>query len=218
MNMQGMMQGAIFDMDGTLLDSMPVWDTLSEAYLLGKDIRPPVDLYEIIRPLSVTKTAEYFRAQLGLTLSTEEIVGEINGSIADKYIHEVLLKPYVREYLQQLKEAGVRMCVATATAKPLAVAALTRTGILPYFDFVLTCPEAGLHKDTPAFFQQALVRLQTPREETVVFEDALYAMRSAKAAGLYVVGVSDPSASVLEKEIRRTADQYIQGFEELIGV
>lgn len=202
------MKGAIFDMDGTLLDSMPVWDTLASDYLWSQGIEPPEDIREIMRPLSLAQTARYFRETLGMRAGEEEIIADINGMIAHQYTDVVPLKAGVKPYLERLSHLGVHMCVATATDKALATAALERNGVLGYFEFVLSCGETGGGKDSPDFFTAALEKLGTDKDKTVVYEDALYAVKSAKQAGLYVVGVNDISAAADAEKISRAADEY----------
>jgi HAD superfamily hydrolase (TIGR01509 family) len=208
------MTGAIFDLDGTLLDSMAVWDSFGAEYLQSKDLVPPENLYQILKPMSLMQAVNYFKKIFRLTDTAEEMIQQFNDIIADKYKYQVTLKPNVEAFLENLKNRNVKMCVATATDRPQAEAALKNLGIDPYFSFILTCTEVGSGKVQPEIFEQALQQLGTKKEETIVFEDALHAIITAKEAGFRVIGVHDPSAKEDAEQIKRIADDYIYSFSE----
>jgi thiamine-phosphate pyrophosphorylase len=208
------MTGAIFDLDGTLLDSMAIWDNFGADYLQARGIVPPADLNQTLKPMSLLQAVDYFKKIFLLTDTAEEMMRQFSDQIEKKYAAEVKLKPHVAEFLADLKSRNVRMCVATATDRRQAEAALKNLGILPYFSFILSCTDAGLGKDQPEFFMQALERLGTEKNQTVVFEDALHAVITAKQAGFRVVGVEDFSAGDDTEQIRKTADYYIRDFSE----
>lgn len=136
----------------------------------------------------------------------------VNARIEAFYRKTAPAKEGVRDFLHALRQSGVKMCVATATDRPLAEAALRRTGLLSYFSFLLTCTEAGFGKDSPDIFVLAQKKLGTPREQTVVFEDALYAMQTAKRAGFPVAAVYDASSQADQEQIRQLADVYMPLF------
>lgn len=207
-------KGAIFDLDGTLIDSMPVWRNLGRDYLLSQGVCPPENIREILKPMSLLQAAAYFQSEFKIMLTTEEIIEGFNALAERQYRECVPLKPHVLELLRVLDEAGVKLCVATANSRSLAEAALCRLGVLRYFDFILTCSEAGSGKDDPAVFLQALEKLGTSMEETILFEDALHAVTTAKKAGFNVSGVFDASAACDVEAIRETADFYMNSFEE----
>ncbi len=208
------LKGAIFDLDGVLLDSMPFWDNLGAEYLKLKGYAPPDNLNEILKTMSLAQSASYFKEQYGIPKNTDEIIKEIIRLIESQYRLEVPLKPFVARFLDMLYEKNIKMCVATATDYDLAKAALKRLGVDHYFEFILTCSQAGTGKDNPEFFLKVLELLGTPKSETMVFEDALHAIKSAKKAGLIVTGVYDQSAVEDLEEIKATADVYINTFEE----
>lgn len=210
--------GAIFDMDGTLLDSMHIWENIGEDILSTLDITPRGDLREQLRPLSLTQAAEYLIAEYGVQYPVAHIIELVNGSLEHQYREVVLPKPGAPELLEELRACGVPMCVATATVRHLAVAALARTGLLPYFEAVFTCPEVGEGKDSPAIFLQALDCLGTEKESTPVFEDALFAIETAKKAGFPVVAVYDASAAAQQAEIRALADVYAFDYGCMAGM
>jgi HAD superfamily hydrolase (TIGR01509 family) len=207
-------KGAIFDLDGTLLDSMPVWANLGRDYLLSQGVRPPADISGILKPMSLLQAAVYFQTEFNLPLTAEEMICGFNALIERQYRESVQLKPHALPFLKSLSEAGVRLCVVTANDRPLTEAALLRLGVLQYFDFILTCTEAGSGKDEPHIFLQAVGMLGTPKEETILFEDALHAVATAKNAGLDVCGVFDASSAGDAKAIREIADYYIDSFED----
>ena len=197
---------AIFDMDGTVLDSMPVWDTLGEDYLrsLGRPVPP--GLRGVLAPLSMQQTASYGPA--------ERIIDEINALVADFYRNTAPAKPGAAELLSCLRARGVRLALATATDRPLAEAALRRTGLLPYFSCLLTCSEVGAGKDRPDIYFAALAALSAKREETLVFEDAVHAIETAKAAGFAVAAVRDASMAAQAPRIRALADLYLDALSD----
>ena len=205
-------KGAIFDLDGTLLDSMAIWDTVAVDYLRGQGITPNADIYEAVRSMSIQQVCEQFCSVYGVRLNQEQIALGINGMVEDFYFNRAPLKPGVREALDRLGARGVALCVATATDRYLVEAALRRTGILPCFGRIFTCTEVGYGKDVPDIFLRALDFLGTSPEETVVFEDALYAVRTAKAAGFRVVALRDPSADKNRRKIMKLADAYYTSF------
>ncbi len=208
------MTGAIFDLDGTLLDSMAIWDNFGADYLQARDIVPPADLNQTLKPMSLLQAVDYFKEIFRLTDTAEEMMRQFSDQIEKKYAAEVKLKPHVAEFLADLKSRNVRMCVATATDRRQAEAALKNLGILHYFSFILSCTDAGSGKDRPEIFEQALERLGTEKRQTVVFEDALHAVMTAKQAGFRVVGVEDFSAGDDAEQIKKTADYYIRDFSE----
>lgn len=210
--MSGSLKGAIFDMDGTLLDSMTAWDGVGEAFLQSQGIALPDGLGRILAPLSFLQTARYFQS-LGVSLDEETILARLNGCVEQKYRESLPLKPGARKLVEWLFRKGMRLCVATATDPSLAKAALARTGLLPFLSFVLSCKEAGCPKDQPAFYERAAAMLGTTKEETLVFEDALYCVKSAKAAGFRVVGVFDPSEPQAD-EVKNQADGYLSSLEQ----
>lgn len=203
---------AIFDFDGTLFDSMPVWDGVGEIYLrsLGKEPKP--GMREDIRALSLDQSARYFQKEYDLTLSTEQIITGVNHIIEDFYIYEVLPKPGVREFLEQLKDAQIPMGIVTACDRFLIEAALDRCGMKHYFAKIFTCDEVGHGKDEPVIFQKAMEYFGAERSTTVVFEDAVHAVSTAKADGFTVAAVFDNSEK-RQNEIRNLSDCYISNFE-----
>lgn len=209
------LDGAIFDLDGTLLDSMHIWDTIGEDYLISLGIQPHENLNETFKTMSLRQAAQYYQSEYNVTLSIDEIMDGVNRMIEHYYMHDVKAKDGVKELLGRLGDKGVKMCVATATDLYLAETALQRNGILDCFSKIFTCTEVGFGKDSPQIYTQALAHINTSKQNTVVFEDALYAVKTAKEAGFYVVGVYDRSEAKHSGEIKKRSDIYIQSFEEM---
>ena len=206
-----MIEGAIFDMDGTLLDSMGVWDTLASDYLRSLGYSPRAGLDREVAVMSVEMAAEYFLREYGVPLETHEIVAGINGMLADYYRHTAPLKRGARQFLERLRSSGARLCVATATDAELAEAALGRTGVREYFSAVLTCAEVGKPKTEPEIYRAAFARLGTQKRKTAVFEDALHALDTARRDGFLCVGVYDEHEP-RRAELEALADAYIEDF------
>jgi len=207
-------KAAIFDLDGTLLDSMPFWDNLGLEYLRKKGINPPENINKILKTMTLAQSVEYFKKEYLIPGSEDEIVKEMVGMIEDHYRYKIPLKAAALSFLDMLYKNHVKMCIATATERELAKAALERLGASKYFDFILTCPEMGMGKNTPDFFMKALELLNTSKHETIVFEDALHAIKSAKSAGLCVAAIYDKSSCEDEEEIKNIADFYLNSFED----
>lgn len=208
-------KGAIFDLDGTLIDSMPLWRNLGARYLRLKGLTDiPQDLDERLKTMSFSQAAHYFQCEYGINETEMEIIDGVNRLIMQGYREEVPLKAFVRPFLEKLKENGVKMCIATATEKPLALAALRRLDIEAYFSDIITCSEIGLGKDQPDFFPKALESLGTPVQDTVVFEDSLHAALSAKNAGFIVVGVFDESGRKDKEKMKAFVHCYLDSFDQ----
>ncbi|MBK5243682.1 MAG: HAD family phosphatase [Eubacteriaceae bacterium] len=207
-------KGAIFDFDGTLLDSMGIWLDLGERYLKWKGLTPASNLYEHLKSLSLLEAAQYFQKEYGLLISEKTIIGEINTLMENDYRNTLLLKDSAEGFLRKLKNAKVKMVIATAIERPLVEAALNRLKIADYFCGIITCSEAGFGKDSPKIFSKALELLDTSKNETVVFEDALHAIQTAKSVGFLVAAVYDKSAEIDEEEIKSAADWYLNSFDE----
>ena len=207
-------RGAIFDVDGTLLDSMFIWDTIGETYLRSIGYQPKENLNETFKNMSLRQAARYYQTEYGVTQSIDEIMDGVNAMLERYYRFEVPLKPGAAELLERLRQSGVRLCIATATDRHLVEAALDRCGVLSCFGEIFTCNEVGHGKDEPDIFEAALRFLGTRREETLVFDDALYAVRTAKEAGFPVAAVYD-SHEKNQEGLRALADFYIEDFSQV---
>ena len=206
-----MIKGAIFDVDGTILDSMYVWDTIGEDYLRSLGKEPRENLKEIFKTFSVEQAANYYRDNYGVTLSVGEIIDGVNKILEQYYIEIVQPKEGIKEFLEKLKAKGVKMCIATVTDKHLVETALLRIGIRDYFSEILTCASVGQGKEKPRIYREAQKHLKTAKSETVVFEDALYALKTAKTEGFITTGVLDAHEENQE-ELKRIADYYINNY------
>ena len=210
-----MIKGAIFDLDGTLLDSMFIWDTIGEEYLRSLGKAPHEDLKETFMTLTLEEAAEYYREHYGVTLSVKGIVDGVNAMVEQTYRTKVTLKPGISEYLAWLKENGVRMCVATVTDRYLVEETLDRLGVRHYFSEIFTCAEVGFGKDKPVIYQKALEHLGTEKSDTYVFEDMLFALNTAKTDGFPTVGVYDRHEAH-QDELKGLSDYYVLDFTDPI--
>ena len=209
-----MLKGAIFDFDGTLFDSMFIWDTAGEVYLRSIGIEPREDLQKVLKPMSLLQSAQYIRERYEISLTIEEIMNGVNRTVEDFYFHTVEPKPGVIGFLEELHRRNIKMCIATATDRYQVEAALQRCKMRHFFSEIFTCTEVGSGKDRPDIFRKAMEHLQTDRRTTAVVEDAYHAVYTAKQDGFYVVGVHDSHES-RQQELLHLADVYLSDYFDL---
>lgn len=209
-----MIQGIIFDFDGTLFDSMFIWDIAGEVYLRSIGKEPEDDLQKILKPMSLLQSAEYIREKYHIPLSTEEIMDGVNRTVEGFYFYTVEPKPGVFDFLEELYRRNIRMCIATATDRCQVEAALQRCGMSHFFSEIFTCTEVGSGKDSPDIFRKAMKHLQTNYSTTAVIEDAYHAIHTAKQDGFMVVGVYDSHES-RQQELLSLADVFLFGYFDL---
>lgn len=206
---------AIFDMDGTVIDSMPIWDDLSYNFLTARGVTPKPDLREKVSTMFLKESSQYVVDEYKLDCTAEDVLAFMHEQINDFYINTVPPKEDIKPFLEKLKAAGVKMCIATATERRLAIPALEHNGMLEYFDEIFTCAELGESKRNPLIFEKALEFLGTKKEETFVFEDSFHAVETAAKAGFPVAAVYDKSAAHKEKEIRELSKVFFYKYSEL---
>lgn len=207
-----MIQGAIFDCDGTLFDSMYLYRNFVTRYLTGRGLVPESGIEETVRYMSLLEAAEYIRGVYRLPQSPEEIIADCNRMLEQAYFHEIPVRDGVAELLAQLHNRDVPMCIATATDRYLVEGALQRAGIDRYFCGIVTCGEAGAGKEQPNVFLQARKILNTPPTSTWVFEDARHAVLTAKKYGFPVCAVWDADEADHADEIEKQSDIYLKSF------
>lgn len=207
-------KGAVFDADGTLFDSMGLWDQAGEIYLRRKGITPGEDIKEQLETMSMEESAEYFRSSYGIKLERDEIIDEFNTMIYECYKNEIRIKPGVLQVLEDLKSRNVRMCIATSTDRSLIEAALKNNKIGEYFTSLLTCTEAGAGKRNPRIYELTMGILGTKKEETLVLEDAYFAAETAKNAGFLLAVIRDFYSEKDRKKLLKLADIYLENWEE----
>ncbi len=215
MNKLNYIKGAIFDLDGTLLDSMFIWNEVGYKFLAMKNIQVPEGTDKQFTQMSLQQAAEYYIEHFDSTATVNGIINEINSLIEDFYFKEALKKEGVKEFLEFLKNKDVKMCVATATDKYMVEKALERNGLLHYFSEIYTCNDVGSSKDEPLIYDIALKHLGTKKENTFVFEDALYAIKTARKADFNVVGIFDVSEFEKPEEVKAHCNYYINNYEEI---
>lgn len=209
-----MIQGVIFDFDGTLFDSMFIWDTAGEVYLRSIGKEPEANLQKVLKPMSLLQSAQYIREKYDIPLSVEEIMDGVNRTVEGFYFHTVEPKPGVIDFLEELHRRNIKMCIATATDRYQVEAALQRCKMRYFFSEIFTCTEVGSGKDRPDIFRKAMEHLQTDRSNTAVVEDAYHAAFTAKQDGFLVAGVYDSHES-RQQELLQIADVFLPDYLHL---
>ncbi len=201
-------RGAIFDMDGTLTDSMQVWSTIGSDFIKSLGMVPADDIDRRFTSMSSYEAVEFMKREYNIPGSQEEIAEQINLIVEKSYLEKVPLKEGTLDFLRYLDEKNIPMCVATATDEYLAEASLTRLGIRKYFKGILTSRSVGVGKTEPKIFLEAARLLGTEPSETAVFEDSVVAIRTANAAGFITAAVADESFAYARNEIKEIATMW----------
>jgi len=190
-----MPSGAIIDLDGTLLDSLPFWDRLNIDYLHSKGKVAEPGLHLVLKDMEIDAGSAYLKEHYGLSEDTDTIASEIFAMIRHVYTDEAPLFPGAAEFLQSLHATGTRLALFTSTEQSLAEAALARHHVLDLFTCVISTVASDLDKHSPESFLRVLERLGADLHRTVVYDDATYALEAAKKAGLRTVGVRTEGTS-----------------------
>ncbi|MBQ8510876.1 MAG: HAD-IA family hydrolase [Clostridia bacterium] len=209
------MQTYLFDFDGTLVDSMPAFVSVMLRILDEHNIKYGDDIVKIITPLGYIHTAKYFR-ELGVDKTEEEIIGLMYSYAIDQYANHITEKPHVIDTLRTLHARGCSLNVLTASPHIMLDPCLKRMGIFDLFDHVWSCEDFGTTKTDPAIYRMAAERIGAPVGDILFLDDNLNADKTAKAAGMRVVGVYDDSSRDYAEEMRAVCDRYIINFGELL--
>ena len=193
----------IFDLDGTLIDSMPVWDNIGYDFLLSKGINPPDNLSERLKTMSFEEAALYFINELKLNMSVPDIIKGVTETSADKYRYDIPLKKYVFEFLKKSADENKRMCILTASEEYYVIQLLKRLNIDKYFKKLITCTSISMSKSSFEIYQKAADIMGFEKEKTAVFEDAYHGIINSKKAGFYTVGVYDSNEKENMDEIKK---------------
>ena len=208
-------KAVIFDLDGTVVDSMWMWEAIDIEYLGRYGIPLPPDLQKRISGMSFRDTAVFFKETFGIPDSLEKIKSDWNEMAMDKYCHEVPLKPGVLDFLKKLKERGIKTGIATSNSKELAMAVLEALGLMPYFDEIHMSCEVKTGKPAPDIYLLVAECLGVTPEQCLVFEDISEGIQAGKAAGMKVCGVEDAFSADYREEKKQLANYYITHYDEV---
>lgn len=212
-------KGAIFDMDGTLLDSMPVWHRLTQNYLKQFNVHITDEDFAACEGFSQPEVADYFLARHPeLPLTRETMLGGMDALITSRYESIAVPKDGVLDFLERMRRQGVKMAIATLTARRHAEKALLDRDMMQYFEFMLTIEDIGVSKREPDIYLAAAERLGLAPADCMVFEDAPYAGVTAHRAGFQLCGLAEPAYAAGEAELRNVSDVFIEhSYSELDG-
>ena len=210
--------GAIFDLDGTLIDSMPMWHNFAEVYLSKYGFTPDPYLLENARDMTFKQASEYISENYPINMTPDKIELDMADTAADAYTNTIPIKHGVKPFLFALRCKGVRMCIATASPRPWAEAVLKRLNISHYFSVILSCYDLNTSKSDPMIYDRAFDILGTDKDTTYIFEDSVNCIRTAKAAGYKVIGVKDEMSEPDGDEIKALSDIYIKDFDDFRGM
>ena len=209
------MKAAIFDLDGTLLDSMGLWQQIDVEFLARRGIDLPSDYQAAITPLGAHDAAVYTIRRFGLPDTPEELTEEWIDMAFSHYRDDIPLKPYALEYVRALWERGIRIYIATSSDRKMVEAACKRTGLSACLSEIVTVADTGRGKEFPDIYLRCAKKAGCPPPECVVYEDIIHGVRSAKLGGFYTVGVYEPTYERLD-EVMAESDRFIRSFEELL--
>ena len=209
--------GVIFDFDGTLADSMWVWDEVDRSFLAKRNIPFTDEFGEMIAVLGFELGAQFAIDHFELDESPEDIIAEWKREAEEGYATRVMLKPGAREYLGRCKNQGMPLAIATSLQRNLLEPALKNNGILERFDTICVCDELQCGgKSNPTVYLEAARRLGLPARQCAIFEDVATAAKSAKQTGAFVVGVYDEHKQQATEELKSIVDLFIKGYDELL--
>lgn len=207
----------IFDMDGTLIDSMWVWTSIDADYIRRYHLTPPENFHKQMEGMSYTETAEYFlRCFPQLPHTVEELKKDWYESAVDKYTHEVQMKDGVREFILELRRRRLRIGIATSNDRRLVEDTLAALQIAECFDTITTSCEVKKGKPAPDVYLDVAAKLQTPPERCLVFEDVPMGILAGKNAGMKVCAVDDSFSRTQDETKRDLADYYIHNYHEIL--
>ena len=205
-------KGAIFDMDGTIVDSLMFWDYLwkriGEEYMNDSTFRPSEEVDKKVRTMIFVDAMTYFREYYSLDVKVEDFIRFTGGGIDDFYKNIATVKAGAREYLEYLKRNNVKMCLASATAMPEIKYALECHDLLKYFDVILSCADIGVGKDKPDIYVKAMTEMNISCDELCVFEDSFVALETARSVGFNTVGIYD-KYNFEQERLKAASDIYL---------
>ena len=207
-------EAAIFDLDGTLLNSMHVWEQIDIEFLQKRGLPVPADYVVEICARSFEEAAQYTIELFGLPETIDDIIIEWNVMAAYEYAYNVKIQSYAMDYLLQLKSRGIKLAVATGLPKELFIPCLKNNSVLHLFDVLCSTDEVRHGKECPDVFELAAKRLRVVPERCIVFDDVLPAIKSAKMANMIACGIYDKYSAHNQTEIEEIADSYIFNFKE----
>mgnify|MGYP000122285351 FL=1 len=208
-------KAAIFDADGTLLDSMGQWNLVPYKYVKSLGVAADENIAEKLFAMTISEAAEFIIDEYEISVTVEEAVEGMDAIIREFYKNDVKLKDGAGELLEFFKSRGIPMVIGTSTDRDCIEVGLERTGISAYFDRIYTSTEVGKSKEKPDLFIQAMEFMESAPDETIVFEDGLYSLRTAAALGMKTVGIFDEVSLSNQKELKELADLYVDEGESL---
>ncbi len=209
-------KAVLFDMDGTLVDSLWMWGDIDVEYLGKHGYEVPADLQHTIEGMSFSEAAVYFKEHFRLPSSAEEIKDEWIEMAKDKYAHEVPFKPGALRFLKHLKEQGIPMGIATSSSRELLETVMEALKLSDYIDYCMTSCEAGAGKPAPDIYRKVAEQLGAAPEECLVFEDTIAGIQAGLNAGSKVCAVAEKQSEGWKEQILKLADYYIESFDEIL--
>lgn len=215
-NLRQPVKAVIFDLDGTLVDSMWIWKDIDIAYLEKHGYPLPEDLQKSIEGMSFTETAQYFKTRFNIPDALETIKAEWVFMAEAYYTHRIDLKPYAREYIEKLNDRGIPVGIGTSNSRELALMVLRRHNLELLISELVTSCEVPKGKPAPDVFLKVAELLGAPPEACLVFEDTYAGVQAALAAGMQVVAVKDAHSEEWAHEIEPLVQRYITDFSEML--
>lgn len=210
-----MNKGIIFDVDGTILDSMKIWMEAGKIYLDQFGIEEKENIAEILFNLTMSEGAKYIKETYKIDKTIQEIIDGMNSIVYEFYEKEAMPKDGVLEFIGYLYDNKIPMTVVTSTDRPMIEAAFKRLDLEKYFKKIFTSSEVGKGKDNPLIFEKAIEKMNSNKEGTWLIDDAFYSLNTAYNNGINTVGIYDDSSKLHQEKVKSVSTIYIKDWTQV---